>query len=102
MLPLLTPSLWVEILCISDKCYPSVSDSFTPAHHAICFARDIQQLRSYFQILPRQRRASDLVKAPESLKQSQERSRHGENRGSDPVCVPNPPVLLRSHSSRNQ
>lgn len=93
-LPLLTPSLWVEILCISDKCYPSVSDSFTPTHHAICFARDIQQLRSYFQILPRQRRASDLVKTPESLTHSQERSRDGENRGSDPDCVPNPPFLL--------
>ena len=101
-LPLPTPSLWVEILCISDKCYPSVSDSLTPTHHAICFARDIQQLRSHFQILPRQRRESDLVKTSESLKQSQERSRDGENRGSAPDCVPNPPVFAKPQSRSSQ
>lgn len=38
-----TPSLWVGILCMADKFYPSVSDSFTPTHHDICFAREIQQ-----------------------------------------------------------
>ena len=29
--------------CVSDKFYPSVSDSFTPTHHDICLVRHTQQ-----------------------------------------------------------
>jgi hypothetical protein len=35
-----TLPLWVEILCISGKFYPSVSDSFSSPHHDICFVKE--------------------------------------------------------------
>lgn len=83
--------------CVSDKFYPSVSDSFTPTHHDICFARDIQQLKVIFKFFIEKayvfsctKRMSDLAKVVESLKDSQQRSQEGESRGSDSGYMSNP------------
>lgn len=41
--------LLVNILCISEKLYPSASDSLIPALPDLCFATAFQQLRRDFQ-----------------------------------------------------